>query len=172
MALLDRRLVAAALALGLPATASAELAKLFTVSASIANGCFVETGAAGAWGSIDLGSLNGVTGGTAEAELLLGQKAGLQLNCTPGTTTTVTADLGAHPSGGQRRMAHMGTGQTMIPYLLFANGASTPWAGEGISISFPVGTSRQTLLLRATTVLSKPVAAGSYSDTVRITVSW
>lgn len=172
MALPVRWPVAAALALGLPATASAELSKLFTVSASIANGCSVETGAAGAWGSIELGSLNGATGGAAEAELLLGQRAGLQLNCTPGTTTTVTADLGAHPSGGQRRMAHAGTGQTMIPYLLFANGGSTPWAGEGIPVSFPLGTSRQTLLLRATTVLSQPVAAGSYSDTVRITISW
>lgn len=152
----------------LPGTAKAETARSFKVSATIASGCAVTVDGTGAWGSIDLGTANGATGGTLEA----GVTNGLQLACTPGTVATISADAGEHARAGVPQLAHAADAASLIPYHLFVNGGTVPWEGQSIALTFPAGTARLSLPVRARATVPRPARAGRYADVVRITVHW
>ena len=152
--------------------ASAETQKSFSIAAVIATGCAVTTNGAGNWGDISLGTVGGLTMGTIQADLLSGVAAGIQLNCTPGTTVNITADNGNNAVAGVRQLVHASNATSLIPYLLYANGSASAWTTQAIPLSFAVGTSQQIFPVRAKATLSAPTRAGAYSDTVRVTVSW
>ena len=154
------------------APAQAELTKSFQLSATIANGCSVATTSTGTWGDINLGSVSGITTGTASANLLSGGQAGMQLSCTPGLSVQVSADNGNQPVGGVRQLVHSVNSTSKVPYQLYANGSATPWTTQTITLSFPAGTSQQSLPVKATATLAAPTRAGNYSDTVHVTLSW
>lgn len=156
-------------ALSMPARA--ETAKSFQVSADIVKGCIVAVDAAGQWGKIDFGTVSGVAQGTVDADLLAGAVGGIQIDCTPNTTAYVTVDSGDHAANGVRRMGLGATGYA-IPYLLYADGSSTPWTTQSVAVSFPAGTSRKVLPVRGRATLNGPMAAGAYTDTVRVTLTW
>lgn len=160
------------MALLVPAAARAETQKSFTVSAIIATGCSVAADGAGHWGQINLGSVNGATGGFVSASLLNGGVSDLRINCTPGTSVNVTADNGDYASGGTRRLRHASESASFVPYALYANGSQTAWSSQAIGLSFPIGTSQRLLPVRAEATVPAATRAGSYSDTVRVTVSW
>jgi spore coat protein U-like protein len=144
----------------------------FHVAADIVNGCAVTTSGSGNWGTIDLGTVAGTLAGTAEADLLSGAASGLQIDCTPGMTVSISADNGLQPLAGMRRLAIGGDLTTPIPYQLYANGSATPWTTQAIALVFPVGTSRQLLPVHAKATLSGSTKAGAYQDTVHITLAW
>lgn len=165
-------MLAGAFAGGCGATpATAETLKSFQVSAVVANGCAViSSGGAGSWGSIDLGTVSGIASGTVQASLLSSGTAGLQIDCTPGMTASVTADTGLNPtSGGVRQLA---SGTSKVPYLLYANGSAVAWTTNAIALSFPVGNSHLSVPVVAKATLSGATKAGAYADTVRVTLSW
>lgn len=151
--------------------AHAETTKSFQVSADIAKGCIVAVNAAGQWGKIDFGTVSGVAQGTVDADLLSGAVGGIQIDCTPNTTAYVTVDNGDHAAGGVRRLG-LGATAFAIPYQLYADGSSTPWTSQSIAVSFPVGVSRKVLPVRGRATLTRPMAAGAYTDTVRVTLTW
>lgn len=152
--------------------AAAETSKSFVVSAQIANGCIVSTDGAAGLGRIDFGTASGVAQGTIDASLALGGSAGISIECTPGLTVNLTANAGAHADNGNRRMGPATGGATPIPYQLFVDGSSTPWGAQAIPVPFQVGTGPRTLPIRGSATLTRPMAAGSYSDTVQVTLTW
>jgi len=154
------------------APAQAELTKSFQLSATIANGCSVAMTGTGAWGDISLGSVSGVTSGSVSANLLSGGNAGMQISCTPGMSVQVSADNGNQPLGGVRQLVHSTNSTSKVPYQLYANNSATPWTTQTITLSFPAGTSLQSLPVKATATLAAPMRAGDYSDTVHVTLSW
>jgi spore coat protein U-like protein len=164
-------MLASAIAGGWGATsATAETSKSFQVSAVIANGCAVSTSGGGSWGSIDLGTVAGVSTGTVQANLVSSGNAGIQLDCTPGMTVNVTADTGLTPNGsGVRQLA---SGTNTVPYLLYVNGSNTPWTSQAIPLTFATGTSHLALPVTAKATLSGAQKAGAYADTVRVTFTW
>ena len=152
--------------------AAAETTKNFTVGAVIGNGCAVATsGSGGSWGSIDLGTVTGIAAQTATGSLVSNGLSGLQLDCTPGLTVSVTADQGQQASGGVRQLANA-SATSAIPYALYANGGLTPWTTQAVSLSFASGMSHQSLPIKAIATLSGPTRAGVYADTVQVTVTW
>jgi spore coat protein U-like protein len=153
------------------APACAETSKSFQVSADIAKGCIVATNGVGQWGKIDFGTVSGVAQGTVDADLLSGAASGIQIDCTPNTTAYVTVDNGDHAANGVRQLA-IGANGPQIPYVLFANGGNTPWTTQSVALSFPIGTSRRVLPVRGRATLTRPMTAGAYTDTVRVTLTW
>lgn len=152
--------------------AHAETTKAFQVSADIVRGCVVAVNGSGQWGRIDFGTVSGVAQGTVDADLVGGAAVGgIQIDCTPNTTAYVAIDNGDHPANGLRQMALDGSA-ARIPYQLFADGGSTPWGSQSVTISFPPGTSRRLLPLRGQAMLTRPMKAGAYVDTVRVTLTW
>lgn len=156
----------------MPGGALAETSKSFQVAADIVKGCIVSTNGAGQWGQIDLGTVSGIATGTVSANLLSASVAGIQIECTPNMTATISADTGNHAVGGVRQMGLNGTSSALIPYQLYADGSSTPWTTQSLSLNFLAGATRRALPVRGTATLSGAMAAGSYTDTVRITLSW
>ncbi|MBD3761604.1 spore coat protein U domain-containing protein [Sphingomonadaceae bacterium G21617-S1] len=153
----------------LPGFARAELSKTFQVSATIANGCSVTSASGSDWGTIDLGTVAGTRTATVEAGLLSGAVAGLQLDCTPGMTASVSADAGRNAIGGARQLASQAE---RIGYQLYVGTTATAWNAQAIGVSFPAGTSRQLLPVLARAALSGNAKAGTYRDTVQITLAW
>jgi len=148
----------------------AETTRSFVVDATIVNGCAV-TQSAGSWGKIDFGTVSGLKTGTIDADLLSSGVGGLRIECTPGTSVTMTADNGNNAAAGQRRLMQAGV-TTPVPYALFANGSTTPWTTQGIALSFPAGATKQTIPVKGRATLPGSLRAGRYVDTVRITLSW
>jgi spore coat protein U-like protein len=152
-------------------SATAETSKSFQVSAVVANGCSVTTTSSGTgtWGNIGLGTVSGVTTGTVQASLLSSGNAGIQIDCTPGMTASMTADSGNNAVSGVRQLA---SGTARIPYQLYANGSGTAWTTQAVALTFPVGTSHQNVPVIAKATLGPPTKTGAYADTVRVTLSW
>jgi spore coat protein U-like protein len=142
------------------------------VSATIVKGCTIAATGAGQWGSIDFGTVNGMAQGTTDASLISTAGAGIQLECTPGTTISVSADNGTHASNGVRRLGLNGGTTATVSYQLFADGSTTPWTTQALSIAFPVGTSKRSLPVLGRATFARPMTAGAYSDTVRVTITW
>jgi len=167
-----RRLLLLILSVGLAVPAFAQDRRAaFRVSAVVAAGCTVSSDAAGSWGRIDMGSVAGVGGGTASGSLVSGGVAGIVVGCTPETSASLTADAGENAVAGQRRLRRAGGGGT-IAYQLRVGAGADAWNLQAIALAFPAGISRRTLPVSATTVLSGAVAAGAYSDTVRVTLTF
>lgn len=143
----------------------------FAVGARIVAGCTVATDAAGSWGQIDLGTVPGVTGQTATAGIAADGVSGLVVTCTPGTAATLRADLGQNAAGGQRRL-RSGAAGSALPYALRVGDTAQPWGVQAYALTFLPGVARQTLPVSATVVLPAMTAAGLYTDTVRITLSF
>jgi spore coat protein U-like protein len=152
-----------------PAVVQAQTRADFGVSARIVNGCAVALDAGGVVGRIDFGTLPGTASQSVEADLLSGGGTGIAIECTPGATASVSADMGDHASGGERRM---GSGTNHIAYRLVLGSGPGEWGTQPVTLSFPAGGSAQRLALKGRAMLTGAHAAGRYSDTVRVTVSW
>jgi len=153
----------------MPVAVQAQTRADFSVSARIVNGCAVALDIGGVVGRIDFGTLPGTASQSVEADLLSGGGSGIAIECTPGATASVSADMGDHASGGERRM---GNGTDHIAYRLLLGGDSGEWGTQTVALSFPAGGSAQRLALGGRAMLTGAHAAGRYSDTVRVTVSW
>ncbi len=149
------------------APARAETAASFRVSASVSRGCRIVTDDANRLGSIDLGSVAGLRSRTVEGALISAAGAGVSVECTPGVSASLSADKGEHPSGGERQLK-LTTGLALIPYRLFADGQAAPWTD---ALPLPSG-GRRLIPVRAVATLAGPAVAGTYTDTVRVTLSW
>ncbi len=164
------RLVLLALAVAtLAVPAQAQTHAEFTVSARVVNGCVVAVDGSGALGRIDFGTMPGTASESVEADLFSGSGAGIAIECTPGATANLSADMGEHATGGERRL---GNGMNRIGYRLLVGSTATVWGSQSVALSFPVGGGPQRLALKGRATLTGAHAAGLYTDTVRVTVTW
>ena len=141
----------------------------FAVSARVVNGCAVAVDGGGMLGRIDFGTVPGTASQSVEADLLSGSGTGIAIECTPGATANLSAGMGDHATVGERRL---GNGTNRIAYRLLVGSAATVWGSQSVALSFPVGGSAQRLALKGRATLTGAHAAGLYTDTVRVTVTW
>lgn len=162
----------------LPATvisATAPTSPVFSVSASVARGCVVfgDTGQVSgvAFGSINFGSHPALQPGAIQA--MSGSTMGNQakLVCTPGTAVQISIDGGQNRLGVQRRMSN-GAGK-YVPYNLeLVQGVPAP-LGPNVPVGLILDATPLALPVRGTAALpGATAAAGIYSDTVQVTLSW
>jgi spore coat protein U domain-containing protein, fimbrial subunit CupE1/2/3/6 len=157
--------------LSVPAMAANTATNSLTVSASVANNCKV-TAATLAFGAYDPVVINAATDLTAQQALTI--------NCTKGTAaTSIDLDNGANASGAQRRMK---AGTDFLNYNLFKDSARTSnWTtGTTNGVVPDASTSKNTALtaggnpivVYGTVPQNQDVPAGSYADTVTITINF
>ena len=102
----------------------------------------------------------------------LDSSSSFSVRCTPGTTARITMDDGAHPSGESKRMVN-GIGEALVYQIYTSPSRTTPWNATNA-----VTYAANTLLPQTFTVYGRipagqgNVDAGSYSDTVTITVTF
>jgi len=144
------------------------------VTASVAAKCIVSSTSDVAFGPYDpLG---------AHASADLAGQGQLGIKCTPGSGVSIAIDSGANNSGNQRRMA--GPSGSLLNYGLYTDSShSTGWGNgsNGASprtISTASDASEQLFDVfglvpsAASQLTSFTYAAGSYSDTVQVTVNF
>jgi len=137
----------------------------FTVTANVLPQCsaYVTT-------DMDFGSNAGAVTGNIDRTSTIG------LTCINRTAYTIALDNGLHANGAVRRMRHETDPAWFIPYELYRDGARTQRWGSTANVDLVSGTgtgAAQTLTVygRAPPT-SGAVAAGSYSDQIKVTITY
>ncbi len=151
--------------------ACAELTRDVAVSADVVPGCRIATTGSGSVGNADFGTHPGTATTTLDAAVVGASGSGLRIECTPGITLSIAADSGAHAVGGRRHLAGPAS-STPVAYDLYANGGSTPWTSNTLSLGFTVASTIQTVPITARITLPGNARAGTYTDTIHVTLTW
>lgn len=149
----------------------------FEVSADIVAGCAVDgvgtSGDAGLIGTLDFG--HDTTLSTASHSAVLSENRAITVRCTPGVTFYLAVDGGLHSSSGVRNL-QMGTSTTdRLAYRLFSDAGMTDEIGIGQNRSILVTAAAMNdvwLPIHARLALPGGTAAGTYTDTLLITLTW
>jgi len=102
---------------------------------------------------------------------LVGALGALAVRCSPGATPALTIGAGANDQAGVRQMV---SGSSAVPYRLYTNAARNDEIGIGRSLTLGAASSAAIVVpiyARATNS-GGILPAGSYADTVQITLSW
>lgn len=142
----------------------------FDVNATIEPGCFLSgTVNGGLIGNLDFGSFSVFSTSVAQASLV--KNTGVTLQCTPGTSVTMSIDGGQNFNSGRRLKRSSGT--QMIPYALYFDAANQVPINVNTPIPLTVANDfNVTIPIYARTQLTGSSLPGTYNDTLRITFSW
>jgi len=156
-------LIAAAICLPAPALA-ATVSGTLNVNATVTANCTVSTSA------LAFGPVNTISGSNVDAA------GGISVTCTNGTAWSASAGVGAG-SGASFAGRRMTSGANLLNYNLYTSGAYTTVWGDGTaSTGLLSGTG--TGSVQAVSVFGRvasgqtSVPAGSYADTVAVTVTY
>lgn len=168
--------VAACTVAGLP-VAQAETTAQFDVSATITSGCLVDglgsSGNAGRIGTLDFGIDSTFSTAIHTATTTGGQT--IRLRCTPGANLTMSIDGGSHAAAGARNLQLGANSSARIAYALCRDAGCTLPIAIGTPYAVPVsGTNSEDVLLPVYGRLALPGTrpAGTYTDTLTVTLTW
>lgn len=141
----------------------------FQVSASVVAGCVVSGTNTGVFGTLNFGTQSGVASSSASAALA--QSTTLTLACTPGTALSMSINGGSNYTS-TRNLKHTSNTNT-VAYSLYTNAAHT----VPIPVNTPVALSYSNannivLPIYGLLTLPGPTRAGTYTDTLTVTLSW
>ncbi|OKB65842.1 spore coat protein [Serratia marcescens] len=146
------------------------------VTITIGAGCVVtggnSAGVSNDFGSISFGTYSSLANVIAATATGSGGTGSLGLNCTNGTNYTVALDNGLYASGSQRRMAS--SVPAYISYNLYQDIAhALPWnSTSGVLTGVGTGSAVPLIVYGLVPAAGTTPAAGAYSDTVTMTVTW
>jgi spore coat protein U domain-containing protein, fimbrial subunit CupE1/2/3/6 len=162
-------LLIAALALAKPAM-SASASATMTVTATVIATCTITSG------NLSFGNYDAIgTNATAP----LNGTAAITATCTQGAAATVDIDQGLNANGSgnsmQRRMK--GTGTNYLNYAIYKDSAhSQPWgtktSGTTATVTGAGGATPVSLTAYGSVPGAQSVAAGSYTDSVAVTINY
>nr|WP_276583969.1 spore coat U domain-containing protein [Pseudomonas sp. RIT-PI-AD] len=147
------------------------------VQMTIGSGCTVTNGSSNGstntFGTLNFGeypSLDNIVEGSSVGA---GGGSSFGLQCSTGTNYSVAIDSGLNASGTQRRMSN---GGAYISYNLYQDTARTvPWGngsnGGSVLSGTGSGAAQEVVVYGRVPVQATP-AAGTYLDTVQVTVTW
>lgn len=105
----------------------------------------------------------------ADAQVV-GSLGDLTIQCSPGTSPTLTVGSGQNDNAGTRRMA---SGASRINYRLYTDSARSQEVTIGQQLSLgTMGATAVTLPLYARATNASVLPAGLYTDTVQVTLAW
>lgn len=143
----------------------------FQVSATIVNGCVVSGTNTGVFGALDFGTQPGV--GTRAVSASYVQSSSINLACTPGTTLNMSINGGSNY--GTTRNLKVANNTDLVAYTLYTNAshsaASAIPVNQNVALSFSQA-NNITLPIYGLLQLSGVKRAGTYSDTLTVTLSW
>ncbi|MBS0970003.1 spore coat U domain-containing protein [Chimaeribacter arupi] len=144
------------------------------VTLTVGAGCEVvggnSTGAVNQFGTLSFGEYSSLANIINSQSTDAAGTGSLQLLCTTGTPFTVALDNGVNAAGGQRRMA--GTGGAFINYNLYQEPARTTLWGPGTPLAGTGTGTPVNLIVYGQVPAQTTPAAGTYTDTVTMTVTW
>jgi spore coat protein U-like protein len=164
---------AAAVAFAAPAYADSS-AGTIGVALNVTNACVVNGAASvqsnvGSLGTIQFPDQPGIFGNVDGQ--LVGSLGTLQVQCSPNVAPVLTIGSGANDAAGKRNMASNGN---TVTYRLFSDAARTNEVAIGQQIALGTATAQAISVPIYARVNSggKVLAAGTYTDTVQVTLTW
>ncbi len=149
----------------------------FEVSAIIEAGCLVDglggSGDAGSVGLLDFGLDSAFSTATRSASLAATQS--IRMRCTPGVTVSMTIDGGTYAAAGSRHLQLGDDEDARIAYSVCSDAACSKPVSIGGVVDIPVsGANENDVLLPVHGRLTLPgsLPAGTYTDTVLLTLTW
>ncbi|ELY3758138.1 spore coat protein U domain-containing protein [Cronobacter universalis] len=152
--------------------AQAVTTQSFQVSATVAAGCSVTTGTGGVMGTLNFGTRSGVESTRVSTSFV--PSSSLLLACTPGVALSMSIDGGQNYGSSVRNMVR-GGGTERVPYRLYTssslNAASEIGVNQAVTIAYS-NSNNISLPLFGAAQLTGFSPAGSYTDTLTVTLSW
>ncbi|WP_456107176.1 Csu type fimbrial protein [Pseudomonas mangiferae] len=147
------------------------------VQMTVGSGCTVTNGSSdgstNTFGTLNFGehpSLDNIVEGSSVGA---GGGSSFGLQCSSGTNYSVAIDSGLYSSGTQRRMSN---GSAFIAYNLYQDTARTVAWGNGSNggsvLSGTGSGAAQEIVVYGRVPVQATPAAGTYLDTVQVTVTW
>ena len=165
---------AAAAALAATPAAADSTAGTIGVALTVTNACVVNGAQqvqtnAGSLGDINFPDQPGIFGNVDGQ--MLGTLGALQVLCSPGVAPALTIGSGANDAAGRRRMASNGN---MLEYRLFSDPQRSSELAIGTRIALGTATTTPITVPIYARVTSggSVIAAGRYTDTVQVTLTW
>ncbi|WP_454885513.1 Csu type fimbrial protein [Sphingomonas oryzagri] len=159
-----------------PAQAAGSSTGTIAVSLNVTAACAVNGATSiaanlGQVGSIAFADQPGLFGNTDASMVATGGGSGLSVLCSPGSTPTFTVGSGANDASGVHYMA---SGSNKLAYHLYSDSGRTTEIGIGQPVSLGTATSTAFNVPIYGRVSSNGavLAAGTYTDTVQVTLAW
>lgn len=164
-----RQLAAPALLLLMAGQVQALPTQTFQVSASVVAGCVISGTNTGVFGTLDFGTQSGVSRQNVSASFV--QSTSINLACTPGTSLNMSINGGSN--FGTSRNLKLANFSNTIAYQLFSNASRTQAipVNQNVALSY-VNANNITLPIYGQLQLPGPTRAGTYTDTLTVTLSW
>ncbi|WP_343464002.1 spore coat U domain-containing protein [Pantoea sp.] len=142
----------------------------FQVAASVVAGCVVSGTNTGVFGALNFGTQSGVARRSVSASLV--QSTTITLACTPGTALSMSIDGGSHYATTRNLQISGSTAET-VPYALYSNAALTTAIPVNSAVALSYSNANNiTLPIYGQLTLPGPTRAGTYTDTLTVTLSW
>ncbi|MBB3306417.1 Spore coat protein U (SCPU) domain-containing protein [Candidatus Pantoea symbiotica] len=141
----------------------------FQVSASVVAGCVVSGTNTGVFGTLDFGTQSGVASNSVSASYV--QSTTITLACTPGTAVSMSIN-GGNNYTSTRNLKNTSSTNT-VAYSLFTNAAHTVAIPVSSAVALSYSNANNiTLPIYGLLTLPGPTRAGTYTDTLTVTLSW
>lgn|SRR5688572_460439 len=156
-----------------PLPLQAQMSSNFQVSAQVEPGCLVNASEAnaslGLLGTLDFGVHSSLSTATVQAALL--RNAGIVLACTPGTPLVMRVDGGQHFDGSRRLQRDP---SSLLAYRVYRQPDCIDEIAVGVDIAIDTTTSPDDIALPLHGCVALPgnAAAGTYQDTLVVTLAW
>lgn len=158
------------------AVRAATTTKLFTVTATLTNGCAFGSSLSSPTinlGNINFGSMSTITHNIDTVSAT--GSGSVVVTCTPGTTVTIAMDYGMHGGNVTRRFMQNTINTDTLGYQLFQDSNRSKVWGNGAEVmsiaSFPSTTQTYPVYARLYAVTILP-SAGTYTDMVTVTLTY
>lgn len=142
------------------------------VKASIVNGCLVSGSQPGVLGTLDFGTLPGINATTATATAAFMLSSTITLACTPGTQLKMSVNGGDNFANASRNLK-LSNHTDLVAYALYTNASYTTAVPVDGELPVPlINANNITLPIYGRLQISGARRAGTYSDTLTVTLSW
>ena len=144
---------------------------LNVTAACAVNGASSVASSLGQVGSIAFADQPGIFGNTDASMVATGGGNGISVLCSPGLTPTLTVGAGNNDASG---LHYLNSNGNKVAYHLYSDSGRTNEVGIGQSLSLGTATSTafNVPIYGRVSSNGQVVAAGSYTDTVQVTLAW
>ena len=147
------------------------------VTAVVGAGCQVNASNVTAgiinFGSLDFGSINTIGNQTIDAQTTGAGNGSIVMECSNGTTFTISLDNGQHYASSTRSMVNAGNPAVLLAYTLYQNVARTvPWTTSSPLTGTANGAPATFPIYGRIPPGQTGITAGTYNDTVQVVIAW
>ncbi|PRD15785.1 Csu type fimbrial protein [Pantoea coffeiphila] len=142
------------------------------VKASVVNGCVVSGTNPSAIGTLNFGTLPGINSAATTASAVFANNTTITLACTPGTTLTMSINGGANYANSSRNMK-IANNTDLVAYALYTNAAHTTAIPLNTALNVTYSNANNIVLpIYGLAQIPRVNRAGTYTDTLTVTLNW